>query len=121
MRPFLTSRCMALLVLSALLTSCAVGPDYKRPQTDVDDRFRMAEGRSDLPSLANLPWWELLRDEQLQQLIRSALEHNWDLQRAVATIDEFRARALVAQTDFLPQIAVAGNAPAARNAKFLVP
>ena len=106
---------------SLLLLSCAMGPDYQRPQTDDEDRFRMAEGRSDLPSLANLPWWELLRDEQLQQLIRTALEHNWDLQRAVATIDEFRARALVAQTDFLPQIAVAGNAPAARNAKFLVP
>ncbi|HWV44694.1 MAG TPA: efflux transporter outer membrane subunit [Nitrospira sp.] len=121
MRSFLTCRCMALLVLSALLTSCAMGPDYKRPQTDVDDRFRMAEGRSDLPSLANLPWWELLRDEQLQQLIRSALEHNWDLQRAVATIDEFRARALVARTDFLPQIATTVNAPAIRHTAFLVP
>jgi len=106
--------------LACLLLSCAMGPDYTRPQTDVEDRFRMAEGPSDTPSLANLPWWELLRDEQLQQLIRTALEHNWDLQRAVATIDEFRARALIPQFDFLPQIAVAGNAPAARNAKFLV-
>jgi len=70
-----------------------MGPDYTRPQTDVEDRFRMAEGPPDLPSLANLAWMDLLRDEQLQQLIRTALEHNWDLQRAVASIDEFRARA----------------------------
>ena len=109
-------RAVLAVGFSLLLLSCAMGPDYQRPQTDDEDRFRMAEGRSDLPSLANLPWWKLLRDEQLQQLIRTALEHNWDLQRAVATIDEFRARALVAQTDFLPQIAIAGNAPAARNA-----
>lgn len=107
MLPFSIVRCVSLLVLSAVLTSCAMGPDYKRPQTDTEDRFRMAEGSSDMPSLANLPWWELLRDEQLQQFIRLALEENKDLQRAVATVDEFRARALIAQTDYLPQITAA--------------
>ncbi|QPD05520.1 MAG: RND efflux system, outer membrane factor lipoprotein [Candidatus Nitrospira kreftii] len=121
MLPFSIVRCVSLLVLSAVLTSCAMGPDYKRPQTDTEDRFRMAEGSSDMPSLANLPWWELLRDEQLQQFIRLALEENKDLQRAVATVDEFRARALIAQTDYLPQITAAVNAPAGRSAVFLFP
>ena len=121
MLPFSIVRCVSLLVLSAVLTSCAMGPDYKRPQTDTEDRFRMAEGPSDMPSLANLPWWELLRDEQLQQFIRLALEENKDLQRAVATVDEFRARALIAQTDYLPQITAAVNAPAGRSAVFLFP
>ncbi len=114
-------RVVFIIGLSLLLLSCAMGPDYKRPQTDVEDRFRMAEGPSDLPSLANLPWWELLRDEQLQQFIRLALEENKDLQRAVATVDEFRARALIAQTDYLPQITAAVNAPAGRSAVFLFP
>lgn len=114
-------RVVFIIGLSLLILSCAMGPDYKRPQTDVEDRFRMAEGPSDLPSLANLPWWELLRDEQLQQFIRLALEENKDLQRAVATVDEFRARALIAQTDYLPQITAAVNAPAGRSAVFLFP
>lgn len=114
-------RTILAIGLACLLLSCAMGPDYKRPPTDMDDRFRMAEGRSDLPSLANLPWWDLLRDEQLQQLIRTALGDNWDLQRAVATIDEFRARAMIARTDFLPQISVGANAPAVRHTVFLVP
>lgn len=112
---------LLIIVLSSLLLSCAMGPDYQRPKTDVEDRFRMADGPSDLPSLANLPWWELLRDEQLHQLIRLALAENKDLQRAVATIDEFRARALIAQTDFLPQMTAAANAPAGRSAVFLFP
>jgi outer membrane protein, multidrug efflux system len=114
-------RVVFIIGLSLLLLSCAMGPDYKRPQTDTEDRFRMAEGPSDMPSLANLPWWELLRDEQLQQFIRLALEENKDLQRAVATVDEFRARALIAQTDYLPQITAAVNAPAGRSAVFLFP
>jgi outer membrane protein, multidrug efflux system len=114
-------RSLVVAVLSLLLLSCAMGPNYTRPQTDVEDRFRMAEGSSDLPSIANLAWWDLLRDEQLQQFIRLALEENKDLQRAVATVDEFRARALIAQTDYLPQITAAANAPAGRSAVFLFP
>lgn len=112
---------LLIIVLSSLMLSCAMGPDYKRPRTDTEDRFRMADGQSDLPSLANLPWWELLRDEQLQQLIRMALAENYDLQRAVATVDEFRARALVSQTDWLPQITAAASMPAGRKANFLFP
>ncbi|MGZ8375110.1 MAG: efflux transporter outer membrane subunit [Nitrospira sp.] len=114
-------RTVFIIGLAVLLLSCTVGPNYTRPQTDGEDRFRMAEGQSDLPSLANLPWWDLLQDEQLQQLIRSALAENKDLQRAVAIVDEFRARALIAQTDYLPQITAAVNAPAARSAVFLFP
>jgi multidrug efflux system outer membrane protein len=114
-------RVLVIIGLSLILLSCVMGPDYQRPQTDGDDRFRMADGQSDLPSLANLPWWDLLQDEQLRELIRSALAENKDLQRAVATVDEFRARALIAKTDFLPQITAAANAPAARSAVFLFP
>ncbi|MDF0676967.1 MAG: efflux transporter outer membrane subunit [Nitrospira sp.] len=114
-------RTILAIGLACLLLSCAMGPDYTRPKADTENAFRMAEGPSDLPSMANLPWWDLLRDEQLQRLIRAALENNWDLRRAVATIDEFRARALIARTDFLPQITAAVNAPAARRTVFLVP
>jgi multidrug efflux system outer membrane protein len=104
-----------------LFLSCAVGPDFKRPPTDVEDRFRMTEGPSDLPSLANLPWWDLLRDEQLHQLIRMALADNKDLQRAVATVEEFRARALIARSDYFPGMTVSASAPAGRKAQFLFP
>ncbi len=114
-------RTLLAIGLSCSLLSCAVGPDFKRPQTDVEDRFRMAEGSSDMPSLANLAWWDLLRDEQLQQLIRTALTENRDLQRAVATVEEFRARALIARSDYLPGITVSSSLPAGRKANFLFP
>jgi hypothetical protein len=41
-----------------------------------------------------------------------ALEQNKDLKRATATVDELAARALVAITDFAPQMNVTTNAPA---------
>ena len=71
-----------------------MGPDYQRPKTEESTSFRMAEGSPDVPSLANLPWWDLLRDEQLQSLIKVALAENRDLRQAVATVEEFQARAL---------------------------
>jgi multidrug efflux system outer membrane protein len=70
-----------------------------------------------LPSLANTPWWELYRDQELQKLIRVALDENKDLKRAVATVDEFAARALVAKTDFAPQMNATVYSPSFGNTK----
>jgi len=102
--------CAALLSL-VLVTGCAVGPDYKRPAIPTAQEFRMTES-TDPNSIANLSWWELLRDEELQTLIRIALEENKDLKRAVASIDEFQARALIAKMDFAPQLSNTTSTPA---------
>lgn len=104
------------------LAGCAVGPDYKRPLIDQPDAFRMAETTADLTSIANLPWWEVLHDEELQKLIRIALQENKDLKKAIATVEEFEARAMVARMDFAPQGSVNANAPSfGRKATFLFP
>ena len=82
-------RIVVLMGVAALLSACAMGPDYSRPDIPVTDSFRMAGEEKDLPSLADMPWWELYRDEALQKLIRISLEENKDLERAVATVEEF--------------------------------
>ncbi len=114
-------RSLALAVFSLLLLACAMGPDYSRPDIPTSDAFRMAEEPKDLPSLANMPWWELYQDEELQHLIRIALEENKDLKRAVASIDEFQARLFTARMDFAPQLSATGNFPVARQGGFAVP
>ena len=106
---------LALLVLSGFLLSCAVGPDYSRPDIPANNSFRMGKEAADLPSLANMPWWELYQDQELQQLIRIALEENKDLERAVATIEEFQARLFIARTDYIPQMTGTSNFPFARE------
>ncbi|MFO0698303.1 MAG: efflux transporter outer membrane subunit [Nitrospira sp.] len=108
-------RLLAVIGLAGWLLSCAVGPDYSRPNVSVTDSFRMAEDGRDLPSLANIPWWELYQDDELQKLIRIALEENKDLERTVATIDEFAARLFIARTDYIPQMTGTVNLPFARS------
>jgi len=115
-------RKLTLVLSSTLLAACAVGPDFTKPDATTPDGFRMAEPGGDVVSIANTPWWELLKDQELQKLIRTALEENKDLQRAVAAVEEFQARLFVARTDFAPQMSVTGNFPAfGRKAEFLFP
>jgi len=115
-------RGLALAVLLVLLTACAMGPDYTRPGTSTPDSFRMAGAEREAKSIANLPWWELLRDEELQKLIRIALEENKDLKQAIASVEEFEARLMVARMDFAPQLNGTANAPAfGRMTTFSVP
>lgn len=108
-------RIFALAAVLGPLLSCAMGPDYSRPDIPANDSFRMAEEAADLPSLANMSWWELYQDEELQKLIRIALEENKDLEHAVATIEEFEARLFIAKTDYIPQMTGTVNLPFVRS------
>ena len=70
---------------AALLIGCTVGPNYRRPAVPTPASFRSP---TPLPpdessSLADLKWWEVFRDENLQDLERTALAQNYDLRDAV--------------------------------------
>ncbi|MBH0177787.1 MAG: efflux transporter outer membrane subunit [Nitrospira sp.] len=104
---------IAVILLVSSLSGCLMGPDYKRPDTPQSDSWRLPSGASG--SIANLPWWELLKDEALQQLIRTALEENLDLQMAAANIDEYQAQLTIAQYDLIPSLSASGTAFGFRN------
>ena len=101
-----------ILLLSGLVSACALGPDHSRPEVQVSEQFRMIEEPTALPSIANLPWWELLKDPTLQELINVALAENRDLKQAVSAIEEFEARLAAARTGFLPQVEGSSRLPA---------
>jgi outer membrane protein, multidrug efflux system len=115
-------RILSLFIGSFFLAACAVGPDYTRPDLSSPASFRMAGVEADGESFANLPWWELLQDQALHDLIQTALRENKDLKRAVASVEEFQARLFVARMDFAPKADITGNAPImGRKAQFLFP
>ena len=64
---------MTILVTISLLAACRVGPAYRRPaiaDTGVlSQREQTAPG--DVASLADLRWFEVFKDEQLRQLVRT--------------------------------------------------
>lgn len=104
---------IAVILLVSSLSGCLMGPDYKRPDTLQADSWRLSSGASG--SIANLPWWELLKDEALQQLIRTGLQENLDVQMAAANIDEYQAQLTIAQYDLIPSLSASGAAFGFRN------
>lgn len=100
---------LLLLLPTLLIVSCAMGPDYQRPVVETNQQFRMSQNEGE--SIANLPWWQFLHDETLQQLITQALVNNRDLKLAVASVEEFQARSNIARMDFLPDLQANANAP----------
>ena len=80
-----------------------VGPDYKRPDIAPVGDFRSQLGPSETASLADLPWWTVFNDQALQKLIAEALVRNYDLQLAVARVEQARSLVWVAASPFYPQ------------------
>ena len=100
-------RWMLTAVSVLLLSACKMGPDYMRPETPAGDAWRMTPATAE--SLANLPWWELLKDQELQKLIRIALEENQDLRVAVASVEQFRAQLIISKFDLAPSLGYTGE------------
>src|SRR5262249_44408108 len=96
-----------------LLSACMMGPDYTRPDTPKADAWRLTPSTAE--SIANLPWWELLKDQALQQLVRTALQENLDLQIAAANIEEFQAQLMIAKFDLVPSFNYSGSVFGFRN------
>jgi multidrug efflux system outer membrane protein len=102
-------------VFFLIIAGCAVGPNYKRPKTGIPEVFR---GQTELAtnSLAELPWWQVFKDEPLQGLIRAALTNNYDLRIAVTRVEQARAIADEARAGFFPQVNYQGIAGRGKNA-----
>ncbi|MGE5218328.1 MAG: efflux transporter outer membrane subunit, partial [Chloroflexota bacterium] len=94
--------CLILLLAGWLFAGCTVGPDYKRPESSIPASWRTADGTGE--SVANLKWWQLFEDPTLQNLIRTALEENYNLQLAVARVAEARALLGLARSAQFPEL-----------------
>jgi len=91
------------VVFLAMVAACTVGPNYQRPPVDAPKAFRGGTDTS-TGSVADLPWWKVFRDKNLQTLIRTALSSNYDLRIAVSRVEQARELAAQARAGFLPQL-----------------
>jgi outer membrane protein, multidrug efflux system len=119
-------RSTALLIVAGWLIGCTLGPNYHRPAVQAPQAFRAPDPlpAPQATSLADLKWWEVFRDEKLQDLIRAALAANYDLRDAVARVDEARANLGVTRSNQFPQFGASGDVQfnrLSRNGNFQLP
>src|SRR5882724_11866400 len=99
-------RAIAVLIAVGGMAGCTVGPNFHRPAVQTPQTFRAPEPlpAPQAESLADLKWWEVFRDADLQQLVRTALQQNYDLRDAVARVEAARANLGITRSDQFPQV-----------------
>lgn len=102
-----------------VLSSCALGPDYQRPDLESPDSFR--QPTLDGEAYADLDWWLIYDDPQLRELIELALTQNNELAAAVARIEEARARYGFVRADQFPRIDGQASATRGNQATAFIP
>lgn len=108
------STCPAVGLLSVLalvlLSSCALGPNYKRPAIETPPAYRGEQAPVEAKSLADVPWWDVFQDPVLKGLIDEALTSNYDLRITAARVEQARYAVGVTRADLLPQAGYEGDA-----------
>jgi outer membrane protein, multidrug efflux system len=98
----------AAVMTTLLLGGCKFGPNYHRPVIQPPITYRdLSENlqvQAQAASYADLPWWQVFQDPQLQELIRTALKQNYDLQIATERINAGRAQVAVTRSALFPQV-----------------
>src|SRR6267142_2429612 len=119
MRSSLTSMVLRMAsflpLMTILLASCAVGPNFHMPPVASPDAFRDAASAASTNSLADLPWWSVFKDQTLQNLIKTAMTNNYDLRIAISRVEQSRYLQRQAQSVFLPQAGYVGEAGRGKN------
>ncbi|CAN5728812.1 multidrug efflux RND transporter outer membrane subunit OprN [soil metagenome] len=90
---------------SLFLSGCAVGPNYKPPQTTVAGSFANSPTTSaaaDEKALAT--WWKGFNDPKLDGLVDRAIVHNHDLRITTANLKEARALRRLTMFDLAPTV-----------------
>ena len=105
---------LGVALLVTLSSGCVVGPNYKRPDVPAPSAYRGVVAAStmkqDLASFGDEKWWDAFQDDVLRDLIRTALQQNYDVQIAAARILEARALLGITRADQLPAVTAAASA-----------
>jgi multidrug efflux system outer membrane protein len=100
-------RRLILFALFVIPVGCTVGPNYKRPIVSVPDSYRQPYSPTSsqaAQSLGDEKWWDVFQDADLQQLIRTALENNYDLRIAASRVLQARAQLGITRAGQFPSV-----------------
>lgn len=108
-------------VAGAILSACAVGPNYQRPNTAVPPQFTNVGQPGFNGSEIEAKFWTLFRDPRLDTLVDDALAANKDLQRARANLRASRAARRLAGFDLFPTATADGSYAHTRQSRRQLP
>ncbi len=97
----------------ALLASCAVGPDYHRPNFQTAQNYKeQSDWKPTEPNdaMSRGAWWSIFKDDQLAALEAKIQISNENVKAAAAAVDQARALVAQARAGFWPTVAASVGA-----------
>lgn len=95
---------MAALIAAGFIGGCSLTPEYTRPDAPVAGAYPADPAGQGDRAAADIGWREFFPDENLQALIKLALDNNRDLRTAALRIEEARALYNIQSADRLPNV-----------------
>ena len=96
----------------ALLSGCAVGPDYVRPPAEVPASYKEIEGwkvAEPKDHLIRGAWWEIFNDPYLNSLEDQANRSNENIAVAEAQLSQARALVRIAEAGYFPTVTIGAS------------
>ncbi|MFN5377602.1 MAG: efflux transporter outer membrane subunit [Ignavibacteria bacterium] len=110
-----TTAVAAAAALSLLVSSCRLGPDYKRPEMNLPSTYRGVSATDQ--SLADKRYFEVYGDSVLNRYISQALDQNYTLLATLARIDQAKAGVTIQSSQWYPSLDVSASATEAKLSK----
>jgi NodT family efflux transporter outer membrane factor (OMF) lipoprotein len=109
---------LVALAAAALLSACAVGPDYVRPTLPVPAAYKESgnwKPADPRPVVSGLAWWQSYGDPALDGLMRDAENANQNIRQAEATYRQAKAIADADRSGLFPTLGLNAGADRART------
>src|ERR1700733_12794589 len=91
------------LGLALLLAGCSLGPDYKSPVLETPVAFR-ATSVSAAQAWPRADWWRGFSSPELDMLIDQAEVGSFDIQAAIARVEQADAQIRISGSALLPSV-----------------
>jgi NodT family efflux transporter outer membrane factor (OMF) lipoprotein len=109
---------VTIVSMAMMLTSCAVGPDYRKPDAPTSDRYTPTPVL--MPSISapeaaqqfssgtkiGTQWWKLFQSDELDKVVDLAIQGNPTVESARATLAQARESLTAARGVYYPQVNV---------------
>jgi multidrug efflux system outer membrane protein len=103
------------LILTFLPGGCSLAPKYARPEAPVPAgwptgaAYKEIKAATAAPTASKLTWQEFFTDENLKQVIGTALTGNRDLRVTALNVEQARALYGIQRAELLPTVDVTGS------------
>ncbi|MDO6684102.1 MULTISPECIES: efflux transporter outer membrane subunit [unclassified Agarivorans] len=101
---------LSLLVVSAMLSACSMGPEYQVPDLEIDSSYSKQQANQiDNQQTVTAGWWHQFNDPILNSLVEQAQQQNLNIKMAANRIQAAQAYRSAVASFKVPTVSLGGG------------